>query len=128
MTSETPVPPPPSATEPTPDERTWGMLAHLSSVVAMLIGLSVIGPLIVWLAKKDTSAWVAHHAREALNFQITMLLVYVALIIVGFVSCGIGWFPIPVAALVNLVLSIVAAVKANDGVRYTYPFALRLVN
>src|SRR5213082_4036212 len=60
---------------PTPEERSWGMLAHLSSVIAILLGgMSFLGPLIVWIVKKDQSPFVADQGKEALNFQIAVLL------------------------------------------------------
>lgn len=124
-----PPPPPPPGPGPTSDDRTWGTMAHASALIAMLVGgLMVLGPLVVWLVKKDQSPYVAHHGREALNFQITMLIVFAVLVAVGFATCGIGFIALPVAAVVNIVLTIIGAMKANEGVLWTYPFALRFVS
>ena len=128
MTNDaTPTPTPPAA-GPTPDEKTWGTMAHASALIAMFVGgLSPLGPLVVWLMKKNESAWVEAHAREALNFQITMLIVGAVVTVIGFATCGIGLFILPVVGVVDIVLTILAAVKANAGESYRYPFALRLV-
>ncbi|MGO1071474.1 DUF4870 domain-containing protein [Lysobacter sp. CA199] len=108
------------------DEKTWGMLAHLSTLVGLLIPLgSVLGPLVVWLIKKDTMPFVADQGKEALNFNITVLLaiivsVVLSIVLIGFLLMavvGIGW----------LVLTIMAALAANKGEEYRYPWTLRLV-
>ena len=108
---------------PTPEERSWGMLAHLSSIIAILLGgLSFIGPLIVWLVKKDQSPFVADQGKEALNFQIAVLL---ASLICG-VTCILAIL-IPVIIVANIVFSIMAAMEANKGVYYRYPYTIRLI-
>ena len=128
--------PPPSEPPPvssqgsgiSPDERTWGTMAHVSSIIAMFVGgLAVLGPLLVWLLKKNESAYIAHHAREALNFQITM---FIAAAISAVLICagGLGLLLLVVVGVANLVLSIIGALKANEGQRWTYPFSIRLVS
>jgi uncharacterized Tic20 family protein len=111
---------------PTQDERTWGMLAHLTAFAGFIVPLgSVIGPLIVWLVKRDQSAFVADQGKEALNFNISVvgaalicaLLVFVFIGILLGVALFIFW----------LTMTIVAGIKASEGVRYRYPFAVRLV-
>lgn len=105
---------------PTADEKTWGMLAHLSGLL-----LSFIGPLIVLLTKGKESAWVEQQAKEALNFQITAAI---AVAVAGVLSClVIGIFLLPVIGLGVLVLGILAGIKANNGETYRYPVTLRLV-
>ncbi len=121
--SDTPVP----GTAPTENERTWGMLAHLSAlsgVVVWLLGC-ILGPLAVWIARRDQSAFVAEHAREALNFNITIVLaalvcMLLMLVFVGFIL-GTALF------VVWLVFTLIAAIKASEGEHYRYPFSLRLV-
>lgn len=116
--------PPVSPSDSTPDERTWAMLAHLSSVIAYLLGgLTFLGPLIVWLIKKDQSAFVADQAKEALNFQIAVLL---ASLVCG-LTCVLAIL-IPVILVGNIVYSIMGAMEANKGVCYRYPYTLRLIN
>jgi uncharacterized Tic20 family protein len=111
---------------PTQDERTWGMVAHLAALAFFIFPFgNILGPLIVYLTRRDQSAFVAAHAREALNFNITMALG-------ALVSCLLLLFFIGVifAALIFvfwLAMTIVAALKANEGLPYRYPFTVRLV-
>jgi len=97
------------------DDRMWAMLSHL----AMLV-FSIFGPLIIWLIKKEESEFIAEHAKEALNFQIATLIVSLVSIctIVG---------PILVA-VAGIVYSILAAIEANKGQPYRYPYSIRLVD
>ena len=113
-------PPPPGGVAQ--EDKTLAMLTHLSGII-----LGFIVPLIIWLINKDKAdkGWLNDQAKEALNFQITLLIIYVAGIILSVILIG---------ALINLVawvaciiLSIMAALKANEGVAYRYPFALRLI-
>ena len=116
-----------SGAAPTESERTWAMLAHLSALVGLvlpLIGI-VLGPLAVWLGRRDDSAFVTAHAREALNFNITVLIgafvcMMLMLVFVGFLL-GTALF------VVWLVLTLIAAIKASEGALYRYPFALRFI-
>ena len=118
------MPPSPSvATEASSDDRNLAMLTHLSGFI-----FSVIVPLIVWLMHKDRAdkAYLVKEAREALNFQITVLIGYVicwilTIIVIGVLLTWLLW-------LANLVLCIVAAVKVSSDGSYRYPFSLRLVN
>ncbi|HOQ04155.1 MAG TPA: DUF4870 domain-containing protein [Anaerohalosphaeraceae bacterium] len=86
---------------------------------------SILGPLILWLMKKDGDAYVEHHGREALNFQITLLIAYLVGGILSFVC--IGFVIIAAAWIANIVFSILAAVAASKGQRYQYPVSLRLI-
>jgi uncharacterized Tic20 family protein len=89
-----------------------------------LIGI-VLGPLIVWLARRDQSAFVAAHAKEALNFNISVLLAAVvcALLMLVFIGVLLG----TALFIAWLVLTLIAAIKASEGELYRYPFSLRLV-
>jgi uncharacterized Tic20 family protein len=117
----------PDPVSTTADERTWGMLAHLSAFSCFLIpplGV-VVGPLIVWLIKRDQSAFVADQGKEALNFNISVLLALVACGVLVFVFIGIL---LGVALFIFwMTMTIVAAIKASEGIRYRYPITLRLV-
>ncbi len=109
------------ATPTSSDEKNIAVLTHLGGIF-----FSILPALIVWLLKKDDSPYLASQAREALNFQITMLLAYfiswiLAFILIGFLFIGIIW-------LANIILSILAAVAASKGENYQYPFTLRLLN
>lgn len=110
---------------PTQDEKTWGMLAHLSGLIASLVGLPFLGPLVVMLTKGKESAWVMANAKEALNFQITVTIA-LAVSAVLMLVC-IGAVLLPLVGVAALVLTIIAAMKANNGEMYRYPATLRLV-
>jgi uncharacterized protein len=127
MNESKPAAAPTSGTAPSQDERTWGMIAHLSAFAFFIfpLGGNILAPLIIWLTRRDTSAYVETEAREALNFNISVGL--------GWVVCGSLVFAligIPLGAalfLYWLVMVIVAGVKTSEGVAYRYPFSLRLV-
>ena len=112
---------------PTENERTWGMLAHLSALAGLvmpLIGI-VLGPLAVWLARRDDSPFVAAHAKEALNFNLSVLLAAIACMLLMLVFVG---FLLGTALFVAwLVMTLVAAIKASEGETYRYPFSLRFI-
>lgn len=114
-----------------PEEKNWGMLAHLLTLCGYLVLFGhCLPPLIVYLTQKEQSPFVAGEAREALNFQLTLLLVYV-LSIPAMLPCITIPFVLVVlllASLAQLVLPIVAAVRAADGQPFRYPLTLRLVS
>lgn len=128
-----PNPPPPElpATQSS-DERLWALIGHLSAFSAFITGIGcIIGPLIVWLIKRDTLPFAADQAKEALNFNITLAIAFAALVIFSIMTLGIGLllaWPIGTVLFVGwIVLTIIAAIKSNEGVAYRYPFTLRLV-
>jgi uncharacterized Tic20 family protein len=128
-----PSPPPASPATQSSDERTWALIGHLSAFSAFITGIGcILGPLIVWLIKRDTLPFAAGQAKEALNFNITVAIAFVALWILTIITFGIGIIlTIPLGLLLFVawvVLTIIAAIKANEGVGYRYPFTLRLVN
>lgn len=96
------------------------MLSHLLAIFFVFIP-----PLIIWLVKKQENPFIEDQAKEALNFQITMAIGWFAAFILSFVLIGV--FIMPLLMIANLVLCIIAALKANDGIAYRYPFALRLI-
>lgn len=103
-----------------PDSRTLAMVSHLLGIFT-----SFVGPLILWLIKKDESKFVEDQSREALNFQLTMLIGQ--LIGVATSPFCIGFIIMPAVGLVTLIFGIIACVEANKGVRYRYPICLRMV-
>jgi len=120
------------------EERQWAMFAHLSALAGGIITAGwagsigcFIGPLVIWLMKKDTMPFVADQAREALNFNITVAIIFFALFALTMVTLGIGVvLTLPIMILVGvawLVFTIIASIKANQGERYRYPLTLRLV-
>jgi uncharacterized Tic20 family protein len=118
--------PNPVAGVPTQDERTWGMLAHLTAFSGFLIPFgSVIAPLVVWLVKRDQSEFVADQGKEALNFNISVLLAGVVCGILVWIFIGIL---LGVALFIFwLAMTIIAGIKASEGIRYRYPITLRLI-
>ena len=120
------VPPKPDGS-PTADERQWALLAHLSGLIASAIGgMAFLGPLVIWLIKKDQSAFVADQAKEALNFQIAVTIALVVTGVIGMLTC-VGFLLLPVIGIGSLVFSIIAAMAANSGVAYRYPYTIRLI-
>jgi uncharacterized Tic20 family protein len=112
------------------EERTWAMIAHLSAFAYYLTGVGhLVGPLIVWLAKRDGMPFVDDQAKEALNFQITVSLIGLAALVMCFtVIFAIVGIPILIGLhLYQIVCMIIAAIKANDGVAFRYPLTLRLI-
>ncbi|HJW07836.1 MAG TPA: DUF4870 domain-containing protein [Rhodanobacter sp.] len=128
---ESVIPPPPSeppmAGAPSAEERQWAMFAHLSALVGVIIPLgSIIGPLVIWLIKKDTMPFVNDQGKEALNFNITVGIAAVVSWILCFIL--IGFLLLAVLAVGWVVFVIIATIKANEGTTYRYPFTLRLVS
>lgn len=104
------------------DDKTMAMIGHLSGI---LVGF--IGPLVIWLINKDKAdkGWLVGQAKEALNFQITVVIAYIIGMILTMVLIGVlVVFGVMIA---NLILCIMAGLKANEGADYRYPFALRLI-
>jgi len=108
-----------------PEVRNWALAAHLSAFLGAWAALAFMGPLVVWLVKREDHPFIAMHAREALNFNLSMLLYTViagilTIVLIGFpllAAIGITWF----------VLTIIAAIKAADGELYHYPLTIRFV-
>jgi uncharacterized protein len=105
----------PSFYTPTQDERTMAILAHV-----LTIFFGFIPPLIIWLIKKEESKYVAEQAKESLNFQLTLLLMYIALAItlIGFILFFVPY-------ILGIVFAIVATINASDNKIYKYPFCIR---
>lgn len=112
---------------PNKEERNWAMFAHLSTFAGHLVPFGhIAGPLIVWLLKKDEMPLVNDQGKEALNFQITMTLAFIVAALSLFVL--VGFFLLPAVWLFDVIVTIIAAVKANEGVAYRYPMCWRLVS
>ena len=131
------TPPPVQTSGLSGEERQWAMFAHLSALVGGLLTSAAggwgcfAGPLIIWLMKKEAMPFVDDQGKEALNFNITVGIVFLALLLLSIMTFGIGliiaipgWIIVGVAWLV---FTIIAAIKANEGVAYRYPLTLRLI-
>ncbi len=120
MTQAPPPVEPAASGTPPKDACTMAMLAHL-----LALPLGFLGPLIIWLIKKDQYPFVDDQGKEALNFQITVVI---AAFVCGLLTMVfIGCILLPIVLIGNVVLCIMGAVKANGGVAYRYPVALRLI-
>jgi uncharacterized Tic20 family protein len=122
------VPPPGPATytggEPDKDSKTMAMLAHLLGIVS-----GPLGALIIWMIKKDQQPFVDDQGKEALNFQLTLLIAYVFAIVISFTGILLCISPLISLGtwIVSIVFSIMGGMKANTGVAYRYPVNLRFI-
>jgi len=123
--SDVTAPPAPSGV-PSNEEKQWALFAHLSALIGYIIPFgSIIGPLIIWQVKKNEMPFVDDQGKEALNFQITMAIAAIICIVLMLVV--IGLLLIWIVGAVDLIFIVVAAISANNGQAYRYPFNLRLV-
>ena len=136
--NETLTPPPPPSGTPGAEERQWAMFAHLSALLGGILTSGwagsigcFLGPLVIWMMKKDTMPFVDDQAKEALNFNITIAIIFFALFMMTLLTLGIGaLLTVPLMILVGvawLVFTIIAAMKANQGIAYRYPVNVRLI-
>jgi uncharacterized Tic20 family protein len=124
----TPGPPPISYGYPAPvpapmapsDERLWAMLGHLSE-----LAFTVIAPIIILVVFGPRSSFVQDQAKEALNFQLTVLIAAIASAFL--ILVGIGLVLLPVVAVYGVVFAVIAAVKSYEGVLYRYPLTIRFL-
>ncbi|MCS3467949.1 putative Tic20 family protein [Pseudomonas sp. JUb42] len=118
--SQTPIP------QPSAEIRQWAMFCHLAAFLGLVLPFgNLIGPLILWQMKKETDPFIDAQGKEALNFQITASLAIAVSIMLIVVIIGF-----PLLLLIGIgatVLTIIAAIKANDGLSYRYPFCWRPV-
>jgi len=115
--------------KPSKDACTWAMLCHifgLGWLVIPAIG-GIIGPLICWQIKKDLHPFVDRHGKEALNFQISMLI-YSAISVPLIPVCGIGIALLLAVVIADIIFVIIAAIKAGKGAEYRYPITIRFVS
>ena len=132
-TSALPTPPPLPAGGPpiscvtASNVRTWNILCHASALLGVFFHFPghLLGPLIVWLAKRDDSPEIDAHGKESLNFQISMLIyngiaVVFCLVLIGFFFLAVLW-------VLNAVFVIIASIQASDGKFYRYPMTIRFI-
>ncbi len=126
-----PPPPPPTASAPAQssemDQRNWAMFTHLSALFGLVSGVGfILGPLVMWLIKKDQMPLVNEAGKEAVNFQLTMLIAFLVSWVLVFLL--IGFLLIPLVVVFDVVMSIIAAVQTSNGTRYRYPLTIRFIN
>ena len=108
------------------EERTWAMIAHFAAFCGHFIPFGhIIGPLIVWIMKKDQFPLVDDQGKESLNCQITYTIYLAVAGLLCFVAVGV--VILPVVWLADVILVIIAGIKANEGVRYRYPWIFRFI-
>lgn len=119
---------------PTREEHTLGMMCHLLALAGYFVPLgNILGPLIIWLVKREESGFVDVNGKESLNFQITITIIAIPIGVVGFlltfVFIGFILLPLGLAAvgIYDLVMVIIAATRTNAGESYRYPFNFRLI-
>ena len=108
------------------DVRNWAMLCHLVALLAMPLGLGhIVGPLVVWLLKRDEHPFIDDQGKESLNFQIS---VTIYTLLISPTLCVLIGIPLIVALwIANIVLIVIASLKASAGEAYHYPLCLRLL-
>lgn len=134
-TSDSPPRPTPIPMLAEKDVRLWSMLCHLSGLAALLIPSfgGVLGPLVLWLIKRNDHPTIDANGKEALNFQLSVLLYTWALLVVGFgtlfILIGFAFIALAIfVSVVALIFAVVAAVKASNGEAYRYPLTIRFIS
>ena len=127
------------------DERSWAMLCHVSAFASVVFPFgNILGPLVVWLVKREKYDVVDDQGKESLNFQISMtiysvitLVVLVVALIDMLAGSDPGKFPMTIVlagatllalGIINLVFVIIASVRSYQGERYRYPLSIRFVS
>lgn len=120
-------------------ERNWGMFAHLSIFLGFIIPFgSIIAPFIIWQSKKQSFTFAAEHAKEALNFQISLWIYLILGIIIGIVHVltngndgelliVLGILIFLLEMIYNIIITIIAALKASNGQFFRYPLSIRFI-
>jgi uncharacterized protein len=128
METSPPLPPPaPVNVSAIANQRTWAAFIHASALLGVFFHFPghLLGPLILWLVKRDDAPELDAHGKEAVNFQISMLIYNIVaavfcLVLVGFIFLAILW-------ILNAVLVIIASIQASDGKFYRYPITIRFI-
>jgi uncharacterized Tic20 family protein len=114
------------ANMPEAQERNLGMACHLVALAGFVIPFGhIIGPLILWLVKKEESEFVDDQGKESLNFQISITIYAFVAALLAIILIGI--LLLIAVGIFSLVMIVVAAVKASSGEKYRYPLTLRLI-
>ncbi len=109
----------------TNDDKQWGMLAHIGTLLGLVVPLgNIVAPLIL-MSMSDKSDFVKEHAKESLNFQISLFIYYIIAGISIFILIGIVLLPL--LMVLSIVFTIIAGMKANEGSTYRYPFTIRFI-
>src|ERR1700758_4278257 len=129
METSLPTPPPVGGATPAvfSHVRTWNILCHASALAGVFFHFPghLLGPLVIWLAKRDHSPEIDAHGKESLNFQISMLIYNAIAAILCLVL--VGFFILGILHILNIIFVIIASIQASEGKLYRYPIALRLI-
>ena len=128
METSSATPPPVPVTSPVSSNiRTWAAFCHASALLGVFLHFPghLLPPLIIWLAKRGESPELDAHGKEAVNFQISMLIYNIVaalfcLVLIGFVFLVVLW-------ILNAILVIIAAIQASEGRFYRYPMTIRFI-
>ncbi|WP_210330434.1 DUF4870 domain-containing protein [Aliikangiella sp. G2MR2-5] len=110
------------------EERNFAMFCHFAAFAGFIFPVlgSILAPLILWQMKKEESGFIDHHGKEAVNFQITMLIAFSIAIFLSFLLIGIPMlFGLAIFEIIAIIL---AGIKANEGEYYRYPLSIRFIN
>lgn len=110
------------------DAKQWAMYCHMSALLGIpLGGLTFLGPLVLWLTKRDVSPFVDAHGKEALNFQLNILVPFLVTIPIAIVTAGYGLILTFAVLIYGGVMAILAGMKAGEGQMYQYPAIIRVI-
>ena len=117
----------PGSKEVNKDARMWAMICHLSGLAGIILPASgnIVAPLIIWQIKKEDNPFIDEQGKEAVNFQISMSIYFIASVILCFIC--VGAFLVVATIIVFFVFMLIAAVKANNGYHYRYPLTIRFI-
>ncbi len=108
------------------EEKQWAMFTHLAALAGFIIPFGhIVGPLVLWQIKKEQSAYIDYHGKEAVNFQISITIYIAISIVLIFILVGI--LLLPTIIILSIVLTVIAALKANEGNYYVYPLTMRFI-
>lgn len=108
------------------EERNWAMLCHLSAFAGYLVPLAnIFAPLVIWALKREGNPLVDDQGKEAMNFQISVTIYVIVALLFSLILIGIPF--LLALILADLVLTLVAAIKAGDGETYRYPLTVRFI-
>ncbi len=105
---------------PTSDEKNLALLAHIGTWFG-----GFVVPLVVWLVKKDESQFISDHAKESLNFQISLVIYFVLSVVMVFIV--VGFFLLFALGVFSIITTLMATVAASSGKMYRYPLTIRLI-
>ena len=115
-----------SRAEMSSEERNWGMFCHLSTFAGIFIPFgNIIAPLVIWLTQREAFPFVDDQGKEAINFQITMTIAFLVSLLSLFIL--VGFILLPALALFDLIITVIACMKASEGITYRYPICIRFI-